>query len=375
MTIRNRLMLWYTVALVLALGAITATIYYEIFVEHPNVNLQWRLRAEGETPEEELGEALMFAGIPAALLSLAGAWILMRRAFAPVARLTDAAERLHADNLRTRLPRSGNNDELDRLTDVFNVMTARLDDSFRRVREFTLHASHELKTPLTVMRGEMETALRDEPMSAQEGRRLAGLLEEVERLTQIVDGLNFLAKADAGMLRFEQAPVRLDELVYDACADANVLAAPQGIIATAEAPDAVTVIGDRRRLRQLLLILTDNAVKYNHAKGEVRMRLSIEEGQALLEVSNTGEGMTSEAQERAFDRFFRGDSSHNRGVDGCGLGLSIARQIVQAHRGEIRIESEPRSWTTVKVTLPVSRAHAVAAAATPEPELLHTASH
>jgi signal transduction histidine kinase len=358
MSIRTRLMCWYTVALVVALGAITATIYYEIFVEHPNVNLHWRLKAVGETPEEELAEALLFAGLPVAVLSLVGAWILMRRAFAPVARLTNAVEQLHADNLAVRLPRSGNNDELDRLTNVFNAMTDRLDGSFQRVRDFTLHASHELKTPLTIMRGEMETALRDEGLSPEETRRIAGFLEEVQRLTQIVDGLNFLAKADAGMVHFKQDLVRLDELVQDAVADANVLAAPQEISVNSSGLAPIAVRGDRRRLRQLLLILTDNAVKYNRPGGEVRIQLTQEREEAVLKVSNMGEGISTDAIERAFDRFFRGDSSHNREVDGCGLGLSIARQIVQGHGGDLQITSQPHSWTTVTVKLPASKEHA-----------------
>ena len=131
--------------------------------------------------------------------------------------------------MREPLPRTGNGDELDRLTEVFNAMTARLDDSFQRIREFTLHASHELKTPLTVLRGEMETALRDESLSAAERERAASQLDELRRLAQIVDGLTLLTKADAGQIALKLEPVRLDELVRDNFADAQILAEPHGI--------------------------------------------------------------------------------------------------------------------------------------------------
>src|SRR5437660_192624 len=138
---------------------------------------------------------------------------------APVAAITDAASRINESNLNTQLPRTGNGDELDRLTEVFNAMTARLDNSFNRIREFTLHASHELKTPLTVMHGELETALRDGSDSTHNRENLLSQLDEVQRLTKIVDGLSLLTKADAGQITLKREPVRLDELVRDSLAD------------------------------------------------------------------------------------------------------------------------------------------------------------
>jgi len=355
MTIRTRLTFWYAAMLLIAMTLILAAVYYEIFVEHPSLDLQGRMAAIGESPAEELGEALLFAGVPAVLIAIFGGWFLMRRALAPITRFSEAVGRIHAENLQTQLPRTGNRDELDQLTEVFNAMTTRLDDSFQRVREFTLHASHELKTPLAIMRGELETALRDEPLSAPERQRISSLLEELQRLTQIVDGLNFLTRADAGLLQFEKAPLRFDELVQEASADAKVLGEQQRITVRLRNLTPTTVAGDRRRLRQLLLILSDNAIKYNQPEGMVEIRLRRDKDDAVLSIANSGPGVPPQMIDRVFDRFFRGDASHNKQIDGCGLGLSIARRIVEAHAGDIRIESQVDGQTTVTVRLPAER--------------------
>jgi signal transduction histidine kinase len=350
MTIRTRLGLWYAVLLLAAFALIAGWTYYEIGVEHPLV--RQALRTQGDSPLEEIGEILLFGGLPAFALALGGGWFLMRRALSPMTSLTRAVEDVHAGNLHEQIPRSGNGDEIDRLTEVFNDMTRRLNDSFQRVREFTLHASHELKTPLTVIRHELDARLHDRTLSAAERERFASLLEEIERLTQIVDGLNFITKSDAGLLKLEKSAVQLDDLLRDAHDDAQVLAQPQQIELCLEQCDRVTVLADRRRLRQLLLVLTDNAVKYNWPGGRINLALRHENGMAVLTVANTGAGIPTDLIGRVFDRFFRSDASHNREVEGCGLGLTIAQGIVRAHGGEIHMASEPRGLTTVTALLP-----------------------
>ncbi len=232
-------------------------------------------------------------------------------------------------------------------------MLARLDDSFNRIREFTLHASHELKTPLTILCGETETMLRDESLSAAERERAASQLDELRRLARIVDGLTLLAKADAGQVALKLEPVRLDELVRDNFADAQILAEPQGIGVELTVCEEITVRGDRHRLRQLLLNLADNAVKYNQPQGHVTMSLRRAGDTAEFTIANTGPGVAAESLPRVFDRFYRGDPAHSHEVDGCGLGLSIAKWIVSAHKGTIQIESAPAQLTTVTVRLPL----------------------
>jgi signal transduction histidine kinase len=277
----------------------------------------------------------------------------MRRALAPVAALTEAAERINEHNLNKPLARTGNRDELDRLTEVFNSMTERLHQSFQRIREFTLHASHELKTPLTVMHGELETALHNQTLSSPERARLESELDEVQRLTRIVDGLTLLTKADAGQISLAREPVRIDELMREAFADAQSLARPHAISVNLKNCEPAIVKGDRHRLRQLLLNLTDNAIKHNYPNGTVILGLCQSGGNAEISIANTGPGIPPEILPRIFDPFFRGDASHSQIVDGCGLGLSIARWIATAHDGVIEIKSQPGEITMAVVRLPI----------------------
>jgi heavy metal sensor kinase len=350
MKIRTRLTLWYAAILILSLIVIGVGTYYQIHEQ----SQREQNRQPVENPTEETGEMIFQVGLPAVILGLLGGWWLTRRALAPVTKLTDAVEKIHEKNLGEKIPRTGNGDELDRLTEMFNAMTARLDDSFQRIREFTLHASHELKTPLTVLCGETETALQNESLSPAERERLLSQLDEVRRLSKIVDGLTLLAKADAGQIALKLEPLRLDELVRDNFADAQILAESHGLQVELTNYEEISVRGDRHRLRQLLLNLVDNAVKYNCPQGRVTMSLHRAENFAEFKIANAGAGIPPEILPRVFDRFFRGDPAHENTIDGCGLGLSIAQWIVSAHGGTIQIESEPSKLTTVTVRLPLN---------------------
>jgi signal transduction histidine kinase len=218
---------------------------------------------EDEPVWEEVGEVMLYYGVPTALLLLLlGGWLL-RKALMPIAALTEAAERINLDNLSSRLPRTGTGDELDRLTEVFNRMMQRLQDSFAHVREFTLDASHELKTPLTIMRAQLESTLREGSWNVSQRELIGSQLDEIQRITKIVDGLALLAKADAGQLALKSEPLRLDELVREILSDGEVLARPSGITVHLRSCEQITTQGDRHRLRQLLLNVTENAIKYN----------------------------------------------------------------------------------------------------------------
>ena len=369
MRIRTRLTLWYAAVMFASLALMGVLSHHEFVREFDLYRTQDRDHGAdrgGERrggPERgrgghyaEMARIILWGGVPAALLALAGGWWLTRRALAPLEVLASAVERTHERNLRQQLPRAGNGDEVDRLTEVFNGMTARLDQSFQRIREFTLHASHELKTPLTVMQGELETACREEALPDAQRERLLSQLDEVQRLGKIVDGLSLLTKADAGQVQLALEPVAMDALVREAVEDAQHLAHGRSLEISLTACDAVCVRGDRHRLRQVLLNLTDNAVKYNEPGGSVTVALRGVEDVAEIVVSNTGPGVPKELQARVFDRFFRGDASHGTAVEGCGLGLSIVQWIVRAHGGTIRIESAERGLTTVRVCLPLAAA-------------------
>lgn len=345
MSLRTKLTLWYSGLLLVSLVVTGRLTYYEFLIEP-------QLAGPSAPPDpawEEVVEIILKAGLPCFVLAIAGGWWLTRQAFRPLRQLTDAAESIHAGNLKQQLPLDGSNDEIGRLTRVFNDMTVRLDESFERVRQFTLNASHELKTPLTVIRGELETALQTPDVSAREQERAASLLDEVERLTQIVDGLTFLTKVDAGLVTFKHEPVRLEELVREAHSDAQVLALPMKVKVEIGQCDDATILGDRHRIRQLLLILTDNAIKYNEASGMLFLGVAANENTVELRVTNTGPGIAPRELPLVFDRFFRGEAATANGSEGCGLGLSIARSIAFAHGADLDISSKPGGLTAVVV--------------------------
>ena len=354
MRIRTRLTLYYAAVLFVSLLVIGAFSYHELIGE-PAKELSAATNP-GNDPEEKAVENLarlgLWFGMPAVVLALAGGWWLMRKALAPIESLAHAAGRVHERNLHEKLPATGSGDELDQLTGVFNAMTDRLNGSFSRIREFTLNASHELKTPLTVMHGELETMLREESLSGSQQERLLRQLDEVQRLTKIVDGLTLLAKADAGQIALKHETVQLDDLVREAHSDAQILALPHSVRVDLKMCEVVSVEGDRHRLRQLLLNLADNAIKYNCAKGTVITTLRRDRDCAILEMANTGRGVGADGIDRVFDPFFRGHSSHNGNIEGCGLGLSISRWIVEAHGGTIQMTSQPGTVTTLTVRLP-----------------------
>ena len=348
MTIRTRLTLWNAAVLLVSISLITVLSLGELH-EHHNSRTPGSRRGLEEIIEIALG-----ISVPAAIISVGGGWWLMRKALEPVAALTLAAERRNEDNLAEQIPRLGNGDELDRLIEVLNAMNTRLNNSFTRIREFTLHASHELKTPLTILCGETEIELRDETLTPQQRERAASHLDELRRLSRIVDALTLLTKADAGLIRLSFSTVRLDELVRDVFADAQILAETPGISVELGACEPLNVRGDAHRLRQLLLNLVDNAVKYNHRGGRIFIALQRADECAEFTITNSGPGIPSEVLPRVFDRFFRGDPSHSSIVEGCGLGLSIAKWIASAHHGSIDITSRPQRGTTVTVRLPIS---------------------
>jgi len=351
MTLRQRLALHYGAVVLVALSFVTGLTYHEVATEQ-------RLRKligptdESEVQQRTVFDVVVFSVVPV-ILGLG--WWFTRRSLSPISNLAKTVERIHAESLRQPLPRSGNGDEVDRLTEAFNTMAARLDQSFQQIRDFTLHASHELKTPLAVMRGELGAALRHaESYSPQQQESMHSLLDEVQRLTKIVDALTLLTRADAGHVTLERQPIHLAELMRESFEDTLILAEPQGIQATLAECEDVVVMGDRHRLRQLLLNLADNAVKYNRPHGTITMALRNTNGAAEIEIINTGDGIPPDLLSRIFDRFVRGDNARGKAIDGCGLGLTIAQWIAQAHGGTIQIYSEPGRTTTAVVRLPLA---------------------
>ncbi len=354
MTLRRRILLYYSITLSLSLVIVGYWSWFE-FHEQRNVALHGGVEAAlKHDPLLETFEIILFGGLPAILLGIIGGGLLMRRALRPIEELTVVLEKTDASNLAEPVQRSGNGDELDRMAAVFNGMKQRLGVSFTQSREFTLHASHELKTPLTIMHSTLEQMLGDAITPAPHRERVASMLEEVQRLATIVGQLAFLAKADAGLLSFANETVALDELVRDLTEETTMLAASANITVTLATCDHVQVSGERMRLRQLLLNLADNAVKHNQHGGSITLSLRAQDQHAMFQITNTGPVLPPELRARVFERFFRGDAAHGTIVEGSGLGLSIAESITHAHGGNIVMDAPSVHLTCITLRLPLS---------------------
>ena len=280
-----------------------------------------------------------------------GGWFLARRALAPVDAMVDAARRIGAEDLSRRLEPHDTQDELGRLATVLNDMLARLERSFTAVRHFSADAAHELRTPLTILKGEIEVALRA-PQTEDDYRQvLTSCLEEVERLSALVNDLLFLARSDSGNLTPSYAPVNLAEILEEVGPALVALAEQNGVQWTSSAPPEIRVHGNKPMLFRLIFNLGENAVKYTPAGGRVEIVLSQQSDTARLDVTDTGPGIAPEDQKQIFDRFFRTDPARSRG--GAGLGLALVRSIVLLHRGQISVESELSRGSCFRVVLPL----------------------
>lgn len=352
MTLRRRILLFYSLTLSFSLVIVGYWSWFE-FEEQQKIIVHGGVQAAlKESPLQEALEIILFGGIPAILIGIIGGALLMRRALRPIEDLTQVLEKTDVSNLADPVPRSGNGDELDRMAVVFNHMKDRLGAAFTQAREFTLHASHELKTPLTILHGTLEQMLGDSFTPATHRDRVASMLEEVQRLSTIVGQLAFLAKVDAGQLTVSHELHALDHLVREITEDTIILAASAGISVTLSACAEVAVSGDRMRLRQLLLNLADNAVKHNVRGGSITFSLRQQPDHACLDIINTGPLLPPEMRARVFERFFRGDISHGTEVEGSGLGLSIAESIARAHGGTLVMDATADGLTRVTLTLP-----------------------
>jgi signal transduction histidine kinase len=323
--------------------------YYELVYERQAAQ---KKKQQLDPMEEEVGEVLLGYLLPALVVSVVGGSWLLRRSLKPLDQLTQAAERIHAGNLREALPRTFNGDEVDRLSEVLNAMNQRVSAAMTEIHEFTLHASHELKTPLAVLHTEIETALA-KTNSSDQRELLGNQLEEIQRLARIVEGLGLLARSNSGQMNYAHEPVAFHEVVQDTAEDATILGRSRGIVVELKALDESWVNGDRDRLRQMLLNLVDNAIKYNSEGGMVVIALRARAESIELEISNTGHGVEAKDLPHIFKKFYRAAGNSQAGdPGGIGLGLSIVQAIAQAHAGEVAFDSGGGSWTTVRVRVP-----------------------
>lgn len=229
-------------------------------------------------------------------------------------------------------------------------------EAYDQIQHFSVNASHELRTPLTILRGEVELALRNPKTAAEYESLLGSLLEEIIRLSRTVDDLLLMARSQVGHVTVDAQPVDLRALVEELADEADIVAAQADVRFVMDGAVDAMVRGDALRLRRMLLNLIDNAVKYNHAGGEVRLALGRAGANAVLTISDTGIGIPADALERVFDRFYRVDREHVRGRSGTGLGLSIVRWIVDSHGGTIHLRSAENEGSTFTIRLPLLEA-------------------
>ncbi|NBU08997.1 MAG: sensor histidine kinase [Proteobacteria bacterium] len=296
---------------------------------------------------------ILLVALPVVLfVSTSGGFVLSRRAFRPVEKIVRSAEQLTLHNLGGRLPVPQTGDELERLSLALNQMITRLDRAFQHNRRFLADASHELRTPLTVLRGELEVIAQQADGEPELQERIGSVLEEVERLAKIVEGLFALSRLDAGVAQAEWKTFDLARLAATTAEQMSLLAEDKGIAITCESAGEVPVQGDRGRLKQVIVNLLDNAIKYTPRGGSVVIRTSARDGAACLDVADTGVGIPAAALPRVFDRFFRVDKARSRAEGGAGIGLSIVKAITTAHGGSVSVESEEHRGTCFHLRLP-----------------------
>jgi heavy metal sensor kinase len=308
---------------------------------------------------------LSLAPLVLMISAIGGHW-LSHRALAPVDALTRTARNISGHNLSNRLEKLHTGDELQRLSDTLNDMLDRIEKVFLRITQFTADASHELRTPIALMRTEAEVALRRARDSHAYREALQHILNETEKTSALIEELLALARADAGSESLKRQPVELGELLRDCVQGWQPFAARAGheLVFRSGESGHVWVVADESALRRVLAILLDNAVKYTPTPGHIAVTLGVtpdmndddRKPRAVVSVSDTGIGISAEEQSKIFERFYRVDKARGSAAGGAGLGLAIARWIVEQHDGSITIESATGKGSRFSVQMPtVSR--------------------
>jgi heavy metal sensor kinase len=294
------------------------------------------------------------------LVAASGGYWLSRKALSPVDAITRTARNISGSNLGDRLEKLTTGDELQRLSDTLNEMLARIENAFLRVTQFTADASHELRTPISLIRTEAEIALRKSRGSEEYRTALRHIMLEAERTSSLVEELLSLARADSGRESLHLTPLDLRTAIADAANEWRPLMESRNLQFTQAITDCpLPVQADRRAVQRLLAIFLDNAVKYTPPPGVVELRLAARHRNAVISVRDTGIGIAEHDQRKIFERFYRVDKARSREFGGAGIGLAIADWIVQQHRGSVAVQSSIGNGSTFFVELPLQPASAV----------------
>jgi heavy metal sensor kinase len=305
-----------------------------------------------ELQEDFLWTAAFGAPVLLFLAALGGFW-MSGRALRPVDRIAGAAQRISAQNLTERLPGSGAGDELDRLSGVLNEMLDRLESAFRRITQFTADASHELRTPVAIIRTTAEVTQSRSRTPEEHCQAWDVVQTQAERTSLLIDDLLALARADAGSEELVFEPVNISEIVSSGCSHMQVIAETRGLTIQPRLASEQIVFADPDALRRAVLILLDNATKYTPAPGKIEVLTKVtDQAVVVIEVRDTGIGISSDDLPHIFDRFYRVARDRSRDSGGAGLGLSIAQSIVARHGGRISVESALGSGSVFRIHLP-----------------------
>jgi heavy metal sensor kinase len=289
------------------------------------------------------------------LVASAGGYWLSRKAVAPVGEIARAAQSISEHELSRRLPILNTGDELQSLSLTLNEMFGRLESAFKRITQFTADASHELRTPVALMRARTEVALRKQRSEAEYRETLLRIHQELERTSALIENLMTLARADSGSEPLHVAATNLNEILLEISEPARLLAEGKSIQYDQQLPETVLYVnGNAPSLRRLYLILIDNAVKYTPREGRISVVLNTTDGAAVTEIRDTGVGISATDIPHIFERFYRADESRSRESGGTGLGLSIAKWITEAHQGKISVASKVGEGSVFRVHIPLS---------------------
>jgi heavy metal sensor kinase len=312
-----------------------------------------RLTRENQDMLSIFRVVIFYSALAVLILAGVGGTFLANRTLKPVEHITDIAREIGAGDLSRRID-VRSEDEMGRLAATLNWMIGRLEEAFQKQRQFAADASHELRTPLAIIQAESSLALDRRRTQAEYRRSLDLVSQEVGYMSDIIGKLLLLAREDAGSEPTNLQEVNVKDLLTELSADVETLAQEKGVAFGLGPLDNLTVKGDRFKLRQLLLNILENAIRYTPSGGTVSSSLARRNGNAVVSVSDTGIGIPAEDLPFIFDRFYRVDKARSRADGGMGLGLAIANSIAKLHGGQIEVESEVGKGTTFRILLPVS---------------------
>ncbi len=321
-------------------------------IKKDNIELQFHIILyELKAEVFELLFSIIFALPLAAITAATGGWFLSKKILATITNITDIAESITANSLNKKIPVDNPNDEIGKLVQVLNIMIHRLDISFQQAVRFSADASHELKTPLAILKLNLEEAQLRKRNHDIDQKTFLELSEEINRLSKIIENLLLLSKVDAGKLVINKNKVSLNEILSALIEDIESTKFEKELNIKSNIPPNIVTVGDKSLLTQVFENLISNAIKYNRIGGDLSVDVKLVDAHIETRIQNSGKRIPTESQPHIFERFYRSDAAHSRKVDGTGLGLSLCQEIIRAHSGNITLEVSDKTITRFLVVL------------------------